>query len=106
VEIVLKLNGANVSEAMRRKIERMVEKAAARLPRAVDAVVRFDEGRSGRRVEVVLHAPRHAPLVATAEDLSFGPAVARALARLGAQMEREKRRTPRARAHRARARRD
>jgi ribosome-associated translation inhibitor RaiA len=82
---------------MRRKVERMVAKAAARAPRAVDAVVRFEENRRGRSVEVVLHAPRHAPLVAKAEGPFFGPAVAQALARLEAQLAKEKR-TPKARA--------
>ena len=104
MEIVTKINGADVSDAMRRKVERMVAKAAARLPRSVDAVVRFDEDRRVRRVEVVLHAPRHAPLVAKAEGEYFGPAVAQALARLAAQVAREKR-TPKTRARLAGARR-
>lgn len=106
MEIVLKLNAAHVSDAMQRKVERMVTEAAARSPRAVDAIVRFDEDRRVRRVEVVLHAPRHAPLVAKAEGRFFGPAVAQALTRLRAQLAKEKRTKARARGRRTRGERD
>ena len=101
MEIVLRTNGAEVSEAMRRKVERMVLKSAERLPRTVDALVRLEEDGRLRRVEVVLHAPRHKPVVASGEGRYFGPAVARALERLARAMAREKR-TPRARASIAR----
>lgn len=101
MEIVLRTNGAEVSETMRRKVEQMVLKAALRLPRAVDALVRLEEDGRMRRVEVVLHAPRHKPVVATGEGRYFGPAVASALHRLARVMAREKR-TPRARSSVAR----
>ena len=100
MEIVLRVHRATVTDAMSRKAERMVAKAVERLPRAVDATVRFEQHGNLRRVEGVLRAPRHEPLVATGEHRYFGPALALALARLGAQMRREQR-APKARARRA-----
>jgi ribosome-associated translation inhibitor RaiA len=100
VEIVLKSVHASVSPAMRRTAERIITRAAARLPRAVDAIVRFEQDGTVRRVEVVLHAPRQAAMVATGEGRYFGPALSQALARLTVQMTRE-RNAPKSRARRA-----
>ncbi len=97
MEIVMHLHHADVSDAMRAKVEAMIEAAARKLPRAVDAIVHFEEDGPVRRVEVTLHAPKHAALVATAEGRYFGPLVAQVLLKLGHQMRREKR-TPKARA--------
>ncbi len=97
MEIVMHLHHATVTDAMRAKVEKMVEKAARKLPRAVDATIRFEEDGSVRRVEVMLRAPRQPKLVATAEGRYFGPLVSEALLKLGKQMAREKK-TPKARA--------
>ena len=97
MDIVFHKNGAQVSDATVRNVSKLITAAGARLPRAVDATVRFDSEGRRRLVEIVLRAPRHAPLVATGEGRYFGPAAAQALQRLRVQMLREKR-TPKARA--------
>ena len=102
MEVVIHMHHAVVSGSMRKRVERMVRIAAAKLPRAVDAVVRFEQDGKVRRVEVILHAPKHTSLVASAEGPYFGPAASRAVARLSAQAAKEKR-SPKAQARSARA---
>jgi ribosome-associated translation inhibitor RaiA len=97
MEIVMQLHHATVTDTMREKIEAMVENAAKKLPRVVDATIRLEEDGTVRRVEVMLHAPKQPSLVATAEGRYFGPLVSEALLKLGKQMAREKK-TPKARA--------
>lgn len=97
MELVMHLHHATVIEAMRSKIEAMVTSAAKKLPRVVDATIHLEQDGSVRRVEVMLHAPKHPALVATAEGRYFGPLVSEALLKLGKQMAREKK-TPKARA--------
>ncbi|MBX9928157.1 MAG: HPF/RaiA family ribosome-associated protein [Gemmatimonadaceae bacterium] len=82
---------ADISEAMQRRTGRQVEKLALRLPRAVGAVVRFEEDGPERRVEIVLSAPRHTRLVASATGRHFGPLVTEVIARLTVQADKEKR---------------
>ncbi|CAA9356413.1 MAG: hypothetical protein AVDCRST_MAG40-3199, partial [uncultured Gemmatimonadaceae bacterium] len=77
-----------ISADLRARAERAVHKAAARLHRAVDATVRFEEDGPTRRVEIVLHAPRHRPVVAVGEARLLGPALTAATARLQAQVSR------------------
>ncbi|MFI5310969.1 MAG: HPF/RaiA family ribosome-associated protein [Gemmatimonadales bacterium] len=77
---------AEVSDAIRRKVELMVARAALRFRGAMKAVVRFEEDGRVRRVEVVLHLSRREPVVALGEGRFFGPASAQALARLGEQL--------------------
>jgi ribosome-associated translation inhibitor RaiA len=90
VEIVIQSHHAAVSDGMRDRAMRAVEKLAARLRRAVDAVVRFEEDGPTRRVEIVLHAPRQRRLVACGESRFFGPALAEAVTRLEAQARQTK----------------
>lgn len=71
---------------MRRRAEIAVERAAVRLPRAVDAVVRFEQDGPVKRVEVVLHAPRHPDLIARGEGKFYGPALTIAIDRLTSQI--------------------
>jgi hypothetical protein len=90
VEIAFHRNGAPVSDATVRKIEKMITAAASRFPRAMDATVRFTAEGVTRRVEILLRAPRARSLVATGEGRYFGPAASQALHRLRLQLLREK----------------
>jgi ribosome-associated translation inhibitor RaiA len=86
VEIVFHAHHAVISEHLRARAERAVQKAATRLRRAVDATVRFEEDGPTRRVEIVLHAPKQRPVVAAGEARLFGPALSAAAARLQVQV--------------------
>ena len=57
MEVVMHLHHATVTDGMRAKIVAMVENAAKKLPRVVDATIHLEEDGSVRRVEVMLHAP-------------------------------------------------
>jgi ribosome-associated translation inhibitor RaiA len=96
VEIVFQSHHARVSDHMRERARIAVTKLGARLSRAVDAVVRFEEDGPTRRVEIVLHAPRKRAVVAEGSARFFGPALAFAIDRLEAQA-RQLKRTPKAR---------
>jgi ribosome-associated translation inhibitor RaiA len=96
VEIVFQSHHADVSDSMRTRARRAVEKLATRLRRVVDAVIRFEEDGPTRRVEIVLRAPRQRRLVAAGEGRFFGPALATAVDRLEKQARRTKR-TPKSR---------
>ncbi len=80
METIFHAHHATISPRMRRRAELAVERAATRLPRTVDAIVRF------KRVEVVLHAPRHPDLVARGEGKFYGPALTIAIDRLTSQI--------------------
>ena len=88
MEIVFHAHHAVISDELRARAERAVHKAAARLRRTVDATVRFEEDGPTRRVEIVLHAPRKAPLVAVGEDRLLARALSSAASRLQAQVGR------------------
>jgi ribosome-associated translation inhibitor RaiA len=102
MDILFHGRGVAVSDHMRQRAITGVRKLTQRSDRAVDAVIRFEEDGPTRRVEIVLHAPRHRRLVAEAEARYFGPALTAALARLNIQLAALKR-TVRARAARVRA---
>lgn len=102
MEVIFHAHHAEISERMRQRARRAVEKVAARLDRAVDAIIRFEQDGPAKRVEVVLHAPRHRQLVAVAEDRFFGNALAEVVARLQRQIASVKR-TPKARGEAVRA---
>ena len=86
MEIIFHSHHAAVSPRMQQRAEQGIRKVVARLGRAVDAVVRFEEDGPTRRVEVVLHVARGRRLVAHGEGRHFGPALATALDRLGARI--------------------
>jgi ribosome-associated translation inhibitor RaiA len=102
MDIVFHGHRATVSDHMRQRAVSGVRKLTARLDRAVDASIRFEQDGRTRRVEIVLRAPRHRRLVAEAEGRYFGPALGEALAHLGTQIGGLKK-TVRARAARVRA---
>ena len=100
MEIIFHAHHAIVSERMRRRAEASVRRAAARLTRAVDAIIRFEQDGRVKRVEIVLHAPRQRKLIARGEGSYYGPALAMAVGRLMNQirtLRSERRRAERAR---------
>jgi ribosome-associated translation inhibitor RaiA len=102
MDIVFHGRGVAVSDHMRQRAISGVRKLTERIDRAVDAIIRFEEDGPTRRVEIVLHTPRHRWLVAEGKARYFGPALSTALARLRIQIGALKK-TVRARAARARA---
>ena len=58
---------AEVSAHMRKRAEREVRRAAQRIPRVVEAIVRFEQDGTVRRVSVTLRAPQHHDLVASGD---------------------------------------
>jgi ribosome-associated translation inhibitor RaiA len=96
VEIIFHAHRAVISERLRQRAERHLAKVAGRLPRVVDAIVRFEQDGPVRRVELVLHAPRMRSLIGEGLARTYGPALTEALGRLEAQVARRKR-TPKAR---------
>lgn len=96
MEILFQSHHAQVSDRMRERARIAVTKLGARLARAVNAVVRFEEDGPTRRVEIVLHTPRRRAMVAEGAARFFGPALAVAINRLNAQM-RQLKRSPKAR---------
>jgi len=91
VEIIFQSHHAPVSDFMRDRAERGVRKVAARLKRAVDAVVTFEADGQTRRVQIVLHAPRHRDVRAEGSGPRIASALSTALARLDAQTRDPKR---------------
>lgn len=91
MEIVIHSHHAGISDHMRKRAVRQVERAAARVPRIVEAIIRFEEDGPTRRVTITLRAPRHHDLMGRAEGRYFGPAIASAIAKVLAQSGKEKR---------------
>lgn len=87
MEIIFHVHHANISDRMKRRASAAVERAARRLSRAVDAVIRFEQDGPVKRVEIVLHAPRRRDLIARGEAKYFGPALAGAMDRLISQIQ-------------------
>jgi hypothetical protein len=105
VETQFNVHNADVTAAMRARAERQVRRAATRIPRVVSAVIRFEQDGAVRRVTLILQAPKHHDLIASAEGKHFGPVLAQAIGRVLAQASRERQSLPKARARRfARAR--
>lgn len=86
METIFHAHHANISPRMRRRAELAVARAALRLPRTVDAVVRFEQDGPVKRVEIVLHAPRQPELIARGEGKFYGPALTIAIDRLTTQI--------------------
>jgi ribosome-associated translation inhibitor RaiA len=98
MEIILHAHHAEVTESLRAKAERAVERLSARVRRVVTAIVRFEGDGPSKRVEIVLQSPRRPDLVARAFDRRYEPALALAVTRLEAQVARARRsRRPRPR---------
>lgn len=91
MEIVWHAHNAVISDRLKQRATRALDKVAARLPRAVHGVVRFEREGMRCRVEVLLQAPRHKTLVAEGHGRYYGPALAAAIAHLTGQVERDRR---------------
>lgn len=100
MEIHFHAHHAEVSPAMRKRAERLVLRAAERIPRVVEAVIRFEQDGKLRKVSVALRAPRHRDLLGRGEGAFFGPALATAISRVMAQASREKKGQGKEHAHR------
>ena len=100
MEIHVHAHHAKISDAMRKRAERLVVKAAERIPRVVSATIHFEQDGIVRRVSIAMHAPRHHDLMGRAEGRFFGPALVSALARVKSQASKEKRTLGKGRAHR------
>jgi ribosome-associated translation inhibitor RaiA len=82
VEIIFHGHHAHVSDRFRRRAELAAERAARRLVRAVDAIVRFEQDGPVKRVEIVLHGARHKNIIARGEGKFYGSALSVAIDRL------------------------
>lgn len=96
MEILFQSHHAQVPERLRERARVAVTRLGARLARAVNAVIRFEEDGPTRRVEIVLHAPKRRAMVAEGSARFFGPALTYAIDRLDAQT-RQVKRTPKTR---------
>ena len=103
MDIVFHTHHAPASDRMRRRAESAMRKIAKRVPRSVDAVVRFEQDGPTRRVELVLHTARGRRYVARSESRYFGTALTDALRRLERQLDSVKR-VPKTVARKTRAR--
>ena len=97
MEVIFHSHNAVISDRLRTRAESSVRKLGARVSRAVDAVVRFEQDGPTRHVEIVLHASPRRRLVSNGYARRYGPALAEAVTKLETQLSRSKR-TPRARA--------
>ena len=85
--VIFHAHHAVISERMRDRALRAIDKLRRRLPRLVTAIVRFEQDGPSRRVEVTLQAPRRRDLVAEGRARTYGPALAEAVRRLSAQLD-------------------
>jgi hypothetical protein len=88
MNIVLHAHHAHVPEPLLRRAEAAVTRLGQRIPRALDAVVRFAGDGAICRVEVTARVPRRAPLVAVGEGRVFETALTDALGRFEAAVGR------------------
>ncbi len=88
MDIIFHAHHAAISDRMRLRAELAARRAATRLKRAVDVVVRFEQDGPVKRVEIVLHAPRQRNIVASGEDRFYGRALSAAITKLSAQVRR------------------
>lgn len=91
MEVVFHAHNAVISDRMKQRASRGLEKIAQRIGRVVDAMVRFTQDGPTRRVEITLHASGHRNLVAAGESRYYGPALNTALTHLEAQAGHDKR---------------
>ena len=100
MDIIFHSHHAAISESMRQRARSGLRRLTSRSGRAVDAIVRFEQDGVTRRVEIVLHAPRHTRLIAEANGRFYGPLLAEAMAKLQRQLA-SARKASRAKAKRA-----
>ena len=87
MEIIFHAHHAVISDHMRQRAERVMNRIAKRLhTEPTDAIVRFERDSGVCRVELQMNAPRQRRLVAEGHGRFYGPALAQAAARLEAQL--------------------
>jgi ribosome-associated translation inhibitor RaiA len=91
VEIIFQAHNAVIPDTMRARAERAVHRIAARLRRAVDAIVRFEQDGPRHRVVLTLRVAGRRAMLAEGEATTFGPALAAAAARAERQLAHRKR---------------
>jgi ribosome-associated translation inhibitor RaiA len=96
MDVIFHAHHAVISDRVKARAQSAVERIASRLKRTVDAVVRFEGDGRTRRVEIVLHVPRHRRLVAEGQAPFFGAALGDAIRCIEAQL-RSTKRTPKTR---------
>lgn len=99
MEIVFQIHDAPISDRMKKRAEQALLKAARRATRPQDAVIRFQQDGTVRRVEMTLHTAGGRRFVARADAPWFGSALADAARKLAMQLD-HKKRTPKAKARR------
>lgn len=90
IEIVYQAHHAVMSDNLRARAQRIVDKVARRMPRVTNALVRFEEDGPSKRVVLELHAPGRT-LVADGRSPFLGAALSDAGSRLLTQVQRERR---------------
>lgn len=90
MDVVFQAHNAVISDRMKSRATRALEKIGRRLDHAVDATVRFNQDGPRRRVEIKLHAAGNRNLIAEGESRYYGPALNTALEHLESQVKREK----------------
>ena len=90
VDILFHAHHAVISDNMRARASRMVNKIASRMTRVTGAVVRFEEDGPMRRVVIELHASGR-KLIADSSGPYFGNALSDAGQRLLGRVQRDRR---------------
>lgn len=91
MNVVYHAHHAVISERLRLRAQRSLDKLAHRLIRPVSAVVRFEQDGPTRRVEILLLTARRRELVSEGRARTYGPALSEALTKLRHQINRRKR---------------
>lgn len=91
MDIVVRAHHAPISAHLRLRAERAVRRVARRLPRVVDALIRFEQDGPRRRVEINLHAAGGRRFVAEGIARFWGVALTAATHKLTARTDRLKR---------------
>ncbi|MBV6521444.1 MAG: hypothetical protein MNPFHGCM_01582 [Gemmatimonadaceae bacterium] len=89
--ITFQSHHAVISDRMRARASRAMERYAERFPSMLEATVRFEQDGPFRRVEVLVHGRRNRRWVAEGRGRTYGPALTAALERLETQLARGKR---------------
>ncbi|MEP7344717.1 MAG: HPF/RaiA family ribosome-associated protein [Gemmatimonadaceae bacterium] len=82
---------AVISERLRIRASRTMDRYSERYPFTVDATVRFEQDGPSRRVEIVVHGRRSRRWIAEGRGRSYGPALTAALKHLESQLAHGKR---------------
>lgn len=94
---------ALISDSLRLRATRAMNRIARRAPHPMDAAVRVERDGPDIHVEVELHAKRRKPMVGIARGRYAGPAFTEAVAKLEAQVAKARTRIAARRAAKARA---